>query len=346
MICTTDRTDIFNDTPRVREVAWRQGDRDLPEISVSSVPVVLRGFVEDWPAVKAARSSLSDFFDYLHRFDRGAVVPISAGPAALDGRLFYNDDMTGVNVDRGNATFTMFLDRVFKFGPQSPPPLIYLASTDVDEVLPGFRAENDLEFGDLDPLRSVWIGTRTRVAAHNDLPLNLACVVAGKRRFTLFPPDQTPNLYVGPFELTPAGRPISLVDFAAPDSTRFPRFSEAVRHAQIADLGEGDALFIPSMWWHHVEATGQVNMLVNYWWRTVPKHLGTPQDVLNHAMMTLRDLPPEEKKAWRHMFEHYVFNNDGTEVDQVPEHIQGILGPITPEVAASVRAFLRDRLDR
>ena len=143
-----------------------------------------------------------------------------------------------------------------------------------------------------------------------------------------------------------ASRCFSLVDFAAPDTDRFPRFAEAVQHAQIADLDQGDALFIPSMWWHHVEATGQVNMLVNYWWRTVPKYLGTPQDVLNHAMMTLRDLPPEEKKAWRHMFEHYVFNNDGTEVDQVPEHIQGILGPITPEVAASVRAFLRDRLDR
>ena len=346
MMCATDRTGLFDDAPRVREIACRHGDTPVSEIAAATAPLILRGYVRDWPAVEAARSSSQDLADYLARFDRGAVVPISAGAAELDGRLYYNDDMTGMNVDRGNATTTMFLDRVFRFGPQEPPPVIYLASTDVDEVMPGFRAQNDVDFGALAPLRSIWIGTSSRIAAHNDLPLNIACVVAGRRRFTLFPPDQTPNLYVGPFELTPAGRPISLVDFAAPDLERFPRFAEAVKHAQVADLEEGDALFIPSMWWHHVEATAAINILVNYWWRTVPAHLGTPQDVLNHAMMTLRDLPPEEKRIWKHMFEHYVFDTDGSERDHIPEHARGILGPITEEVARRVRAFLVARLNR
>ena len=347
MICATDKTDIFEGTARVREVSCHHGDAGLiEEVSASQSPVILRGFVSDWPVVDAGKSSIGDLQAYLARFDNGAVVPVSAGPAELDGRLFYNDDFTGVNVDRGNAPFTLFLDRVFKHGPADPPPLIYLASTDVDAVLPGFRHENDVDFGSFAPLRSVWIGTRTRVAAHNDLPLNIACVAAGERRFTLFPPDQTPNLYVGPFELTPASRPISLVDFAAPDLEKYPRFEEAVRHAQIADLEPGDAIFIPSMWWHHVEATGPVNILVNYWWRTSPAHLGTPQDVLHHAMKTLRDLPPEEKAIWKHMFEHYVFDTDGSERDHIPENARGILDPITPESAARIRAFLRERLNR
>ena len=345
MIGSAARTGLPDGLARVKEVVYERTPESLKAIAEVNVPLVLKGFVRDWPVVRAA-ASLCELKDYLNRFDRGAVIPISAGPAELNGRLYYNADMSGMNVDRGNASMTMFLDRVFRYGPETPPPLIYLASTDVEECLPGFRAENDVDFGDLAPLRSVWIGTRTRVAAHNDLPLNIACVAAGKRRFTLFPPDQTPNLYVGPFELTPAGRPISLVDFEAPDLGRFPRFSDALAAAQVAELEAGDAIFIPSMWWHHVEALDAVNILVNYWWRSAPAHLGAPQDALNHAMMTLRDLPPEEKRIWQHMFNHYVFDNDENTAAHIPEHARGILGPVTEDMAQRVRAFLVGRLNR
>src|SRR3546814_18893261 len=107
--------------------------------------------------------------------------------------------------------------------------------------------------GDRDPLASVWIGNRSRIPAHQDLPDNLACVAVGRRRVTLFPPDQLANLYIGPLDFTPAGQAISLVDFAAPDLARFPRFAEALRHAQVAELGPGDAVFIPRMWWRTEE---------------------------------------------------------------------------------------------
>ena len=49
-------------------------------------------------------------------------------------------------------------------------------------------------------------------AIHHDMFSNLAVVVAGGRRFTLFPPGEVANLYLGPFEFTPAGTPASLVD--------------------------------------------------------------------------------------------------------------------------------------
>lgn len=315
-------------------------------ISQAATPVLLRGFVADWPIVQAARTSDRAVIDALLGFDCGATVPVSAGPASLKGRLFYNEEFTGLNADRGNAHFSSFLERVYQHGREPDPALIYMASVDVDEVVPGFRAENDIDFGPVDPLASIWIGTRTRVAAHNDLPLNIACVAAGHRRFTLFPPDQTANLYPGPFELTPAGRPISMVDFHAPDLERFPRFAEAMDVAQVAELAPGDAIFIPSMWWHHVEATGAVNVLVNYWWRTVPRYLGTPQDVLNHAMLTLRDLPDTEKQIWKHMFEHYVFGDRTGPAEHIPAHARGILDPIDETMARRVRAFLLNRLNR
>ena len=98
----------------------------------------------------------------------------------------------------------------------------------------------------------IWLGNTITVPAHFDDANNIACVIAGRRRFTLFPPDQIGNLYIGPVDFAPTGAPISLVDFSAPDFERFPRFHAAVAHAFVAELGPGDAIFIPPLWWHHV----------------------------------------------------------------------------------------------
>ncbi|MEM6913354.1 MAG: cupin-like domain-containing protein [Pseudomonadota bacterium] len=316
------------------------------DIINSKEPIVLRGIVKHWPVVDAAQQSVSALYEYLSNFDHGAIVPVTVGASTLKGRIFYNDTFNGSNADHGNARLSEVLRRIATGADNDDAPLIYLASVTVDDVLPGFRDQNDIPFADAKPLASVWIGSRARIAAHNDLPLNLACVAAGRRRFTLFPPDQTSNLYVGPFEVTPAGRPISLVDFAAPDLARFPRFAEAMKHALVADLGPGDGLFIPSMWWHHVESLSGFNILVNYWWRTVPTFLGTPQDVLNHAMMTIRDLPPTEREIWRDIFNHYVFEANEETAAHVPEHAKGILGTIDAETARRTRSYLLNRLNR
>src|SRR5690606_11713964 len=136
-------------------------------------------------------------------------------------------------------------------------------------------------------LFSVWVGNRTRIAAHQDVPDNIACVAVGHRRFTVFPPEQLRNLYIGPLDLTPAGQAVSLVDFAAPDHARFPRFAEALRHAQVAELGPGDAIFIPSLWWHHVEGLDSFNVLLNYWWRRTPDYLDSPMNALMLALMSV-----------------------------------------------------------
>src|SRR3546814_2525666 len=57
-----------------------------------------------------------------------------------------------------------------------------------------------------------------------------------------------------------------MVDLAAPDLTRYPRFAEALAHAMTAELEPGDAIYIPGLWWHDVQAAGPFNVLVNYWW--------------------------------------------------------------------------------
>ena len=51
-------------------------------------------------------------------------------------------------------------------------------------------------------------------------------------------------------------------------------------------------------------------MLVNYWWRQSPAYMDTPIGALMLALMTVRDLPPEQRDAWQNLFRHYVFEAD------------------------------------
>lgn len=321
----------------------------LPEdVLRSTRPLVLRGLVSHWPMVAAARESAAAAADYLRRFDAAqAPVVAQVAPAASGGRFFYNEDLSGFNFAPQRVPLAAVLDTLVQRADDPAAPAIYVGSTTLDTYLPGFRQQNPLNLDDRQQvLASIWIGNRTRTAAHHDLPDNLACVVAGRRRFTLFPPEQVANLYIGPLDFTPAGQAISLVDFHAPDPQRFPRFADAMAHAQVAELAPGDVLFIPSMWWHHIEALDAFNVLVNYWWRDVPAYMDTPMNALMLALLSIRDLPPAQRAAWRAMFEHYVFAPGEATVGHIPEAARRVLGPIDENRARELRARLLQRLNR
>jgi hypothetical protein len=137
-----------------------------------------------------------------------------------------------------------------------------------------------------------------------------------------------------------------MVDFHNPDFTRHPRFAEAMAHGQVVEMAPGDALYIPALWWHHVEGLDDFNVLVNYWWRQTPRWMGQPQEALNHALMAIRDLPADQKAHWRDMFDYYVFDNDDAVTAHIPEGGRGVLDPMTPELAARLRAYLLRALSR
>jgi len=333
----------------IEEIAGA-GPQHLDDARLTAArPVVLRGLVRHWPLVRAARESAASAVAYLKRFDpRAMPVVATVAPPEAAGRVFYDRDLAGFNFRREQVPLAVALDTLLKYLPDPAPPSIYVASTTIDTFLPGFRGENDVDLGGRDPLASIWIGNRSRIAAHQDVPDNLACVAAGRRRVTLFPPDQLRNLYIGPLDHTPAGQAISLVDFAAPDLERFPRFAEAMRHALTAELEPGDAVFIPSMWWHHMEGLEPFNVLVNYWWRQSPRWMDTPMNALMHAILSVRDLPPAERAVWKEVFRHYVFDYDEAEVaGHIPESARRVLAsPVGEERARHLRALLLQRLNR
>ncbi|HEY7005367.1 MAG TPA: cupin-like domain-containing protein [Sphingomicrobium sp.] len=178
------------------------------------------------------------------------------------------------------------------------------------------------------------------MAPHYDEADNIACVVGGRRRFILFPTEQVQNLYVGPLDRTIAGQPISMVDLDAPDYERFPKFREAERHALVADLEPGDGIYIPALWWHAVQAKGELNALVNYWWTDHAMDAGSPMHALGHGLLTISHLPEHKRQAWRILFDHYVFKTKGEPADHIPEHARGIIGRSTPELRRMIKQFL------
>jgi hypothetical protein len=134
------------------------------------------------------------------------------------------------------------------------------------------------------------------------------------------------------------------VDFNQPDYQQYPKFADALATAQVAELGPGDGIFIPSMWWHHVEALDSLNVLINYWWRQSPAYMNAPINALQLALMTVRDLPPEQKKVWQGMFEHYVFNEDNNAHKHIPQQALGSLAPMDEAQVRKLRALLRNKL--
>lgn len=309
-------------------------------------PQLLKGLVRHWPVVQAALKSDSALSAYLGPFCQRQPVTLWRAPASANGRFFYNEAFDGFNFGAEHARIAQVLEQLLAAASQPQTDALYVGSSTVETVWPGFRADNDLDLPSKEALMSLWLGNRTRIAAHQDVPDNLACVAAGRRRFTLFPPEQLPNLYVGPLDFTPAGQPISLVDMAQPDLERYPRFVQALHAAQVFELEPGDALFIPSMWWHQVEALDSVNLLLNYWWSSTPAFMDPPLAALLLAISSIRDLPAPQRQAWAAQFQHYVFAEPQASHAHIPVHAQGLLGALSPARTRPLRARLLQLLNR
>lgn len=310
-------------------------------------PSLFPGLADHWPLVQAARRSDQQAIDMLRGYWRDATIGLFRMAPETMGRIAYTPDFTGFNFERSFLPFGQLLDELTALLDDPAAPTLYMGSTTLDACLPGFRADHPLDLQTPEPpLVSLWLGNRISVPAHQDWPSNLAVCVAGRRTFTLFPPDAVADLYVGPLELTPAGQPISLVDARAPDLDRYPRFARAAARALRFDLNPGDAIYIPSQWWHQVDASGPLGGLINYWWRRGPAWSDSPNTALWLALATIRDLPPDERAGWRALFEHYVFGATEETAAHIPDAARGLLGPIDEPAMRRLRALLLNKLKR
>jgi hypothetical protein len=308
-------------------------------------PVVLEGLARDWPVVAAARQSRAELARTLKGYDAGRRPHVIEAPPQAQGRIFYRDDLAAFNFTRRPAGLAETLDRLLACADAPDAPAIFLESMSAAAYLPGFSAAHRMPLLDERVEARVWIGNAVKVNTHFDLAYNIACVAGGRRRFTLFPPEQLANLYIAPLDFTPSGAPVSLVQLTNADHARFPRHAEALRHAWQAELGPGDAIFIPFGWWHHVESLTPFNVLVNYWWNGAPD-FGPPHGALLHALLTIRDLPPDQREVWANLFQQLVFTDPERALAHLPAQQRGMLGPPSAERTRLIREKLAQDLGR
>nr|MBO2488676.1 cupin-like domain-containing protein [Gammaproteobacteria bacterium] len=311
------------------------------EVAEACRPVVIRGLVRAWPAVVAVQESMDRFKEYLLQFDEGHVTEVFVADARIAGKYYYSDDLKGFNFERRQLKFAEALDRIF-----APPTrtTIYMGSLPIDRLLPGFAQQNYVPIVPSEVVPRIWLGHASNVACHYDTFDNVACVVAGTRRFTLYAPETIGDLYVGPIDHTMAGQPVSLAASAPENDERYPRFRAIREQAWIAELHPGDAIYIPKLWWHQVEALSEFNAMVNYWWDVFSIGPDAPSTALLLSMITIAERPPAERQAWKAFFDHYVFRTNGHPLAHLPPEQHGVLGPLKPHNYGRIRAHIMQLL--
>lgn len=314
------------------------------EIVPANQPVVLRGQVPDWPVVQAGRTSPSSVADYIKQFDNGTTVNAFVGPPQIDGRFFYANDFRGFNFDSKQVSVSVALDALVSLAEAPQPPAMALQAIEVPRHMPSFAENNALSLLSRGVAPRIWISNRSIVAPHFDTNYNIACVVSGRRQFTVFPPDQAENLYIGPLLTTPGGPPISTVDIRSPDLEKHPRYAHALDHARQATLEPGDAIYIPVLWWHAVETLDPLGVLVNYWWNEAESGRQDPMVSLIHSMVLMSGISTEQREAWRSLFDYFVFQKAGHPGAHLPSDVRDVMGNLSQADKEQVLALIAKRM--
>lgn len=317
----------------------------LNNITNSAVPVVIRDFVKNWPAVLTSSKCDQSTINYIKNFDINQLVDILIIPEEQEGKMFYNSAMTGFNFEHRKAPLNALLEQILI---PSNKNAIACQSAPIKECLPGFEKDNQLGLlSNISP--RIWIGNKITVPTHYDDSHNIACVVSGKRKFTLFPPEQIHNLYIGPLDFAPTGAAISMVDLSNPNLSKHPKFTKALESALFSELGPGDAIYIPPLWWHGVESMCDLNILVNYWWGgsiAINSDVNSAYDCLLHSFLNIKHLPIAQRRAWREFFDYYIFQLEGDNHKHLPESKLGVLGDISQQKSDSIKKWLTVQLKK
>lgn len=335
---------------QIARIDTRAAGFDFDQLVAAAQPAVLNGWVEHWPALQAARQGPQALAHYLRPLDNNREMDTLLLLPETAGKVGYaSADLQHFNFERRRYPVWAVLQQLIRQLQQPQAVRIALQSARLDQCLPDFSRHNPMPGLTAAVVGRIWAGNQTVVPAHFDHSDNLACVLAGQRTFTLFPPEQATNLYIGPLQGAPTGAALSLVDILAPDFTRFPRYATALKAAQQATLQPGEVLFLPALWWHHVQATTDFNLLVNYWWGGSVGSDATalsPYNALLHALVALNDCTAAERTQWQALFNYFVFRQEAADFAHIPPATPAIQRDITAEDRAEILRWLQQELQR
>lgn len=227
-------------------------------------PLIIRNsFVNEWPALKKwspkylASKEKKMFSVYSNDNEWfGPYYDFNKPMAAFTSKI--NNYKTNLNLSSKK-----FIDHL-----TSPAPNQYIYYTGSIDQFGAWALEDIMPYSELlipNPAHSsinVWIGQPGVTAhCHYDGYHNFYAQLYGTKRFVLFNPSSFTGLYPYPF-LHPshAQTQVNFSNYSHLDL--FPSVKDLVSY--VAILGPGDMLYIPPLWYHHVEAV-DVSMSVNVW---------------------------------------------------------------------------------
>ncbi|XP_040858904.1 HSPB1-associated protein 1 isoform X2 [Ochotona curzoniae] len=265
-------------------------------------PAVFCNMVLDWPSRHWTAEHLSDVLRDKQICFRMGLQSTDSVPqfetscsyvdATLEEFLTWNCDQasnSGPFKDYDHSKFWAYADYKYFVN-------LFEDKTDVfQEVIWsdfGFPGRNGQE-------STLWIGS---LGAHTPCHLdsygcNLVFQVQGRKRWHLFPPEDTPFLYPTriPYEESSVFSKVNVVN---PDLNRFPQFQKAQRH--VVTLSPGQVLFVPRHWWHYVESIDPVTVSINSWIELEDDHLARVEEAITRmlvcALKTAEN--PHNPRAW------------------------------------------------
>lgn len=204
------------------------------EYFIPKKPVVIEDLTKNWPAYKNWN------FDYFRKKAGEIIVPLYDGKPAKGRENSHGAAMKlpfseYINIlEKGPTDLRMFFFNLL----QNCPQLV-----------------KDFEYPDLGvkffkKLPVMFIGGEgSKVVMHYDMDLanNFHFNFVGQKRVILYPPEETGLIYKVPYSIVS----MEIIDMDAPDFEKYPALAKA--RGFETRLKHGDALFIPSSWWHWIK---------------------------------------------------------------------------------------------
>ncbi len=307
----------------------------IKSLEVAAEPAILRGFARSLPMYSHFLSNAAGLLSHIEKSCNSTKLVMLESATQFHGLIGYRETQSRLSFDRVRVNTSTFFDRLRRSMTADIAPTMSLQSTRVDDFFYDLLPEVNLDVWP-EVVPRLWIGNQTRVPAHIDDAHNIAVNIVGTRVFRLLPPSCLSELYVGSVEYTPSGAAISLLDLAEIDCKAFPRAASLESKLLTVTLNPGDAIYIPPLWWHQVNAQANLNILLNYWkGGSIEKPSRfTPFQALYLSALVLKNRSATDKASWREFYEYYVFGDEAIVSDHIDPKVQGILGALNDEEVA------------
>ncbi len=240
------------------------GEQFRQEYFKPGKPVVFEDLSAGWPAREKWN------FDYFREKAGEIVVPLYDGKPAKGRQSSHGPAM--------KAKMKEYID-ILRAGPTDLRMFFFNLLQNCPELVDDFQYP-DLGVKFFKKLPVLFVGGEgAKVVMHYDMDLanNFHFNFAGRKKVILYPPDQTGHLYKVPYSIVS----MEIIDMDNPNLEKYPALAMAKGYEVI--LEHGDALFIPSKWWHYIKYETPCLSLTL---RSLPSSPGKILEVLNNLVIT------------------------------------------------------------